>query len=118
MRLVSYLKDGHEQLAFLVNDLLFDTDFLHPELPSSMSMFLTYWEDNYEIAASVDRAIHGNRISKDRGIPLSEVQLLSPVPFPASCRDAYAFRQHVETARRNRGAAMIPQFDQYPVFYF
>jgi fumarylacetoacetate (FAA) hydrolase len=46
------------------------------------------------------------------------VQLLAPVPYPTSCRDAYAFRQHVAAARRNRKADMIPEFDQYPVFYF
>jgi len=51
-------------------------------------------------------------------IPLNEVRLLAPVPRPASLRDAYAFRQHVETSRRNRGLAMIPEFDQFPVFYF
>ena len=33
-------------------------------------------------------------------------------------RDGYAFRQHVMTARRNRGLDMIPEFDQFPVFYF
>jgi len=44
--------------------------------------------------------------------------LLAPVPFPTSCRDGYAFRQHVATARRNRGAGMIAAFDQQPVFYF
>lgn len=45
-------------------------------------------------------------------------QLLSPVPKPTSCRDGYAFRQHVEAARRNRGVDMIPEFYQYPIFYF
>lgn len=44
--------------------------------------------------------------------------LLAPVPRPRSCRDGYAFRQHVATARRNRGVPMIPEFDQYPIFYF
>jgi fumarylacetoacetate (FAA) hydrolase len=33
-------------------------------------------------------------------------------------RDGYAFRQHVATARKNRGLEMIPEFDQFPVFYF
>jgi fumarylacetoacetate (FAA) hydrolase len=33
-------------------------------------------------------------------------------------RDGYAFRQHVATARRNRGLEMIPEFDQFPVTYF
>jgi fumarylacetoacetate (FAA) hydrolase len=51
-------------------------------------------------------------------IPASEVTLLAPIPRPPSMRDGYAFRQHVETARRNRGLDMIPEFDKFPVFYF
>ena len=51
-------------------------------------------------------------------VPLGEVTLLAPIPRPPSMRDGYAFRQHVETARRNRGLEMIPEFDQFPVFYF
>ncbi|HEY2513255.1 MAG TPA: fumarylacetoacetate hydrolase family protein, partial [Polyangiaceae bacterium] len=50
--------------------------------------------------------------------PLGSVTLCSPLPRPLSMRDGYAFRQHVETARRNRGLDMIPEFDQFPVFYF
>ncbi|MBR77228.1 MAG: fumarylacetoacetate hydrolase [Flavobacteriales bacterium] len=49
---------------------------------------------------------------------LSNVTLLPPIPKPNSFRDAYAFRQHVETCRRNRGAEMIKEFDEFPVFYF
>jgi fumarylacetoacetate (FAA) hydrolase len=44
--------------------------------------------------------------------------LLAPVPKPISCRDGYAFRQHVESARRGRGLPMIPEFDDFPIFYF
>jgi len=51
-------------------------------------------------------------------VPLADVQLLAPVPRPPSLRDGYAFRQHVETARRNRGLPMLAEFDQFPVFYF
>jgi fumarylacetoacetate (FAA) hydrolase len=50
--------------------------------------------------------------------PLAGTLLASPIPRPPSMRDGYAFRQHVETARRNRGLPMIPEFDQFPVFYF
>lgn len=50
--------------------------------------------------------------------PLAGTNLLSPIPRPPSMRDGYAFRQHVLTARRNRGLEMIPEFDQFPVFYF
>lgn len=46
------------------------------------------------------------------------VTLLAPLPRPVSIRDGYAFRRHVQTARRNRGLEMIPEFDLFPVFYF
>jgi fumarylacetoacetate (FAA) hydrolase len=48
----------------------------------------------------------------------SETILISPVPRPVSCRDGYAFRQHVESARKGRGLPMIPEFDHFPIFYF
>jgi len=118
MKLVSYLVEGHDQLAFLVNGLLYDCDLVHPELPGNMNMFLQYWEENFTIAQNVDAAIKDGRISKEKGIPLDSIHLLAPVPFPTSCRDGYAFRQHVAAARRNRKVPMIPEFDQYPIFYF
>jgi fumarylacetoacetate (FAA) hydrolase len=62
--------------------------------------------------------IEEEKIARNKGIPVESVQLLAPVPFPTSCRDGYAFRQHVAAARRNRNVDMIPEFDQYPVFYF
>jgi len=55
---------------------------------------------------------------KLRTMSLEDVKLLSPLPRPPSMRDGYAFRQHVLTARRNRGLEMIPEFDEFPVFYF
>lgn len=51
-------------------------------------------------------------------VNLSEVEIQSPIPNPVSMRDAYAFRQHVATARKNRGLEMIPEFDLFPVTYF
>jgi fumarylacetoacetate (FAA) hydrolase len=47
-----------------------------------------------------------------------DINLLPPIPNPTSFRDAYSFRQHVETSRKNRGLSMISEFDQFPVFYF
>ncbi|NCI47677.1 fumarylacetoacetate hydrolase family protein [Sediminibacterium soli] len=118
MRLVSYLNDGRDQLAFLVDGLLYDCDLVHPELPNSMNMFLHYWDDMFPVAQKVNEAIRNGRTSKDNGIAIEGLPLLSPVPFPSSCRDGYAFRQHVAAARRNRKLDMIPEFDQYPIFYF
>jgi len=118
MKLVSYFKDGQDQLAFLADGLLYDTDLMHPDLPVSMGMFLNYWEDVYPVAMGINRILSEGKVSRQQGIPYEDVQVLAPVPHPVSCRDAYAFRQHVEAARRNRKVDMIPEFDQYPVFYF
>lgn len=118
MKLVSYLKEGQDQLAFLVDGLLYDTDLMHPDLPISMSMFLNYWEDVFPVAQGINKVIAEGKVSRQQGIPYEDVQVLAPVPHPPSCRDAYAFRQHVAAARKNRGADMIKEFDQYPIFYF
>lgn len=118
MKLVSFLQDGHDRLGVLINDLVYDMEVIHPDLPNSMGLFLNYWEESFPVAQAGELMLReGERISS-KGMPLSEIQLLAPVPFPTSCRDGYAFRQHVAAARRNRKVDMIAEFDQYPVFYF
>jgi fumarylacetoacetate (FAA) hydrolase len=118
MKLVTYLKDDQHQLAILVNGHLYDTDTLHPDLPLSMSMFLNYWEDVFPLAKAVEGRIIDGLGRSAYGTPFADAQILAPVPHPSSCRDGYAFRQHVSAARRNRKVDMIPEFDQYPIFYF
>jgi fumarylacetoacetate (FAA) hydrolase len=118
MKFVSYVKDEHEQLGVLVNGIIYDMEVLHPDLPGTMSMFLNYWEDTFPVAQAGELMLKEGTRTSNRGVPLANVQLLAPVPFPTSCRDGYAFRQHVAAARRNRKVDMIPEFDQYPVFYF
>lgn len=118
MKLISYLKEEREQLGVLINNMVYDMEVLHPDLPNSMNMFLNYWEDSYPIAQAGELLLKEGSRSSNKGLPLKDLQLIAPVPFPASCRDGYAFRQHVAAARRNRKVEMIPEFDQYPIFYF
>lgn len=118
MKLISYLKEGHEQLAVLLNDTVYDMDSLHPELPSSMNIFLNYWEDYFPAAKAAMASVEQGRLVPRNVQNIGDVELLAPVPMPPSCRDGYAFRQHVAAARRNRKVDMIPEFDQYPIFYF
>lgn len=118
MKIVSYLHEESEQLGVLVNNMVYNMDVLHPDLPNSMSMFLNYWEDSFPVAQAGELMLREGTRTSNQGIPLKDVQLLAPVPFPTSCRDGYAFRQHVAAARRNRKVDMIPEFDQYPIFYF
>jgi fumarylacetoacetate (FAA) hydrolase len=118
MQLVTYLKDDQQQLAILVNGNLYDTDSLHPDLPVSMNMFINYWDDVFPVAKAAEQRIKDGYGKSSLGFPYANATLLAPVPHPASCRDGYAFRQHVAAARRNRKLDMIPEFDQYPIFYF
>jgi len=118
MKLISYLKDEHEQLAMVVNGMAYDMDNLHPDLPMSMAMFLNYWDDVFPVALAAEQKIKEGMVRSSYAIPVETLSLLAPVPHPTSCRDGYAFRQHVAAARRNRKVDMIPEFDQYPIFYF
>ncbi|HET9746983.1 MAG TPA: fumarylacetoacetate hydrolase family protein [Chitinophagaceae bacterium] len=118
MKLISYLQEGHDRLGVLINDMVYDMEVLHPDLPNSMGLFLNYWNDSFPVAQAGELMLREGERFSSKGMLLSEVQLLAPVPFPTSCRDGYAFRQHVAAARRNRKAEMLPEFDQYPVFYF
>lgn len=118
MKLVTYLKNNHDQLALLVDGKLYDTDMLHPDLPVSMAMFLNFWDDMLPLAKACEHRVREGLVRNVMAKDVSEVDLMAPVPHPTSCRDGYAFRQHVAAARRNRKVDMIPEFDQYPIFYF
>lgn len=66
----------------------------------------------------IEKAYTSGKLPPPCTQPEIRVKLLSPIPRPTSMRDGYAFRQHVEAARRNRGVPMIPEFDAFPTFYF
>ncbi len=118
MKLVSYIKEEHEQLGVLINDMVYEMEALHPDLPNSMNMFLNYWEDSFPVAQAGEMMLREGTRTSNKGVSIKDLQLLAPIPFPSSCRDAYAFRQHVAAARKNRRVEMIPEFDQFPIFYF
>ena len=118
MKLLSYQRDEREQLGVLIDGFVYDMEVLHPELPSSMNLFLNYWDDFFPMARAAEKLVQEGGHFTKHGTPLAQVSLLAPVPYPSSCRDGYAFRQHVAAARRNRKVEMIPQFDEYPIFYF
>lgn len=118
MKLISFKHDTKLKLGLLSDEKLYPLEILHPELPTSMMALLEEWELSFPIAAAFNIALNDGKIDNVTGIPVSEVVILAPVPNPPSCRDGYAFRQHVEAARRNRNVQMIAEFDEYPVFYF
>src|SRR5258708_29108340 len=116
MKLVSYLKEEHEQLAVLVDGLLYDMELIHPDIPNTMSMFLNYWDELLPIAQAGGFSIREGHIGPGKAVPLKNVTVLAPVPVPPFCPGGYALRQHVAAAPRNRGGPIIPEFHQYPIF--
>jgi fumarylacetoacetate (FAA) hydrolase len=120
MKLVSYTLKKKDRLGIYYNDKVFDVQEcaqgLGLELPVRMRRFLRGGDEMMAKARQVNEAIAEGKITSNVEDP--NLKLLAPVPKPTSCRDAYAFRQHVSTARRNRGVPMIEEFDQFPVFYF
>lgn len=117
MKLVTYAKQGLEQLALLIEGKLYDTGAVSNRLPRTMREMLNKWEEFSDIAREAETDIRSGKISAE-GISFDSADIMAPVPNPTSCRDGYAFRQHVAAARRNRRVDMIPEFDQYPIFYF
>lgn len=117
MKLVSYNKNGAQQLALQVNDTLYDTNAIDTQLPATMREMLNDWERLQDLARRAEDDIKSGKADSE-GMAMNSATLLAPVPNPSSCRDGYAFRQHVASARRNRKVDMIPEFDQYPIMYF
>ncbi|MFQ5454061.1 MAG: fumarylacetoacetate hydrolase family protein, partial [Candidatus Zixiibacteriota bacterium] len=121
MKFVSYKNSNlEERLGLYINEKIYDLQEnakqFSIDIPNTMALFLAGEEKSMGFARQIHDAI--NNDNTDISIETIQATLLAPVPHPTSCRDAYAFRQHVATARRNRGVEMIPEFDQYPVFYF
>ncbi len=114
MKLSTYYT-SEEHLGLFVNNKLYQVNLLHQDLPNDILSFLEQGEKSMTLLKSCEQKL----IENSNFIPsVEDYQLLAPVPRPRSCRDGYAFRQHVATARRNRGLGMIPEFDQFPIFYF
>ena len=115
MKLVSYLNAGEIQLGAIVNEGLYNLQSVNENLPKNIIDFFHVSNDLIQQTEKQLSKIADNSLNV---APEKDFSLLAPVPRPTSCRDGYAFRQHVESARRNRGVEMIKEFDQYPIFYF
>jgi fumarylacetoacetate (FAA) hydrolase len=116
MKLVTFLYGGRERVGAVTRLGIFDFSQISLELNTTMIELIRHPDDLLEQAR--ETLVGEKTWSAASILEESQVQLLSPIPHPPSVRDGYAFRQHVETARKNRGLAMIPEFDDFPVFYF
>ncbi|MGH9441834.1 MAG: fumarylacetoacetate hydrolase family protein [Thermoanaerobaculia bacterium] len=116
MKLVTFLHGGRERIGAATTRGVVDLAALVPELNVPMEELIRRSDALVPIAKEV---LKGDGTIPSGAILVEEhVVLRSPLPHPPSVRDGYAFRRHVETARKNRGLPMIPEFDLFPVFYF
>ena len=117
MKFVTYKNQSAVEVGIIINNQIFPLNKIDASIPSKMSEMLLDWDNQLIKAKAIESQIHEGQFAS-LGTNLEGADLLAPVPNPTSCRDGYAFRQHVAAARRNRGVPMIPEFDQYPIFYF
>ena len=117
MKLVTYTHNKTSLLGIIHEGKIWSLKDLDSSFPDKMRKFLFAGETVMEKAKKWDEQIKAGKVTKPF-VNEKEVILDAPVPQPTSCRDGYAFRQHVAAARRNRGVEMIKEFDQYPIFYF
>ena len=111
MKLSTYTlkKSNKELIGLLKKDSLINLNVFFGEISLLELIQLPDWKE------LIINKTKSNNLTTHK---LEDVKLLAPIPRPNSLRDAYAFRQHVETSRRNRGLEMIKEFDDFPVFYF
>ena len=111
MKLISYKQNGNIKFGALEDGKIYDLNAIDSQISDNMLEFLQGGKEQLQLAKA---AVENGRPT----ISTEDAKLISPVPNPPSVRDAYAFRQHVATARQNRGLEMIPEFDEIPIFYF
>ncbi|MBP6456459.1 MAG: fumarylacetoacetate hydrolase family protein [Chitinophagaceae bacterium] len=116
MKFVTHLDNGKQELCLMHDNKLFALSTLDSNLPNTMKGFLENWDENISLAKIANEKIIAGKY--EAKIEMDKAVIIAPVPEPTSCRDGYAFRQHVAAARRNRKVDMIAEFDSYPIFYF
>ena len=134
MKLITFLNDhGDEDVGVLLNDtqaidLVTAFNWAHEQraIPepvqgfqaTSMNDFIRTQKQTIPATQGILKLAREGKLPKGAIVELKGLNIQAPLPLPTSMRDGYAFRQHVEAARRNRGLPMIPEFDVFPVFYF
>ena len=111
MKIISYKKNN----SISTGVLLSNNRFINIDKEINFKGTVYFLENFNDFKAEIENLISLSELKAEK---LESVELLSPIDNPSSLRDAYAFRQHVETSRKNRGLSMINEFDEFPVYYY
>jgi fumarylacetoacetate (FAA) hydrolase len=129
MKIVTWTTGFGDRAGFVIENTIADIASAHqaarshgygelPELPTNIIDILQLEDVGMKELVTIEKWARDNIAGDASWVVPGHAALRSPIPRPTSMRDGYAFRQHVEAARRNRGLEMIPEFDQIPIFYF
>ena len=114
MKLVTFLRNGESRIgAVLEGGRILDFHAADARLQVDMLALIQRQDELMPVAREVFA-----KASPEAQVDANTITLQAPILRPVAMRDGYAFRQHVMTARRNRGLEMIEEFDQFPVTYF
>ena len=103
MKLVTFVSQGRERIgAVMADGRILDFHGADQRLAVDMLTLIRRQDQLMPLAQALE-ARPGPCLLDPAGITL-----LAPVPRPVAMRDGYAFRQHVATARANRGMEMVP----------
>ena len=110
MKIVSYKKNKEKNFGIMLSD----SEFLEASKPLKIESLLDFIK-NFSLYKNKIKNLVASPLNKKL---ISDYSIIASVPNPTSLRDGYAFRQHVETSRKNRGLDMISEFDDFPVYYY
>jgi fumarylacetoacetate (FAA) hydrolase len=128
MKFVTYLAESEPRAGLLIGGFVVDLERglewaqgrgrceKQRPFPASLLRFLELGLDGRDLHAYLEEETDWQ--TAEFALPLEKATLLAPLPSPRSFRDFYAFEEHVKTARANRGADMVPEWYDFPVFYF
>lgn len=122
MKYITYERDGRRSIGVYVDGRIFDIPggaraFGNPSMANTMLDFLSDFQDNHEFVTEMLAESNSNN-RPELYFPSGQAKLLAPLPNPRSFRDFYAFEEHVKSARARRDLEMIPEWYDFPVFYF
>ena len=81
-------------------------------------MFLNYWEDAFPIAQAWEQMMKEGRSAAGKGIPLENVRVNCTDTFSYFLQGWLCFSPTCGRSKKKPKVDMIPEFDQYPIFYF
>ena len=111
MKLVTFRnKAGESRAGWLVADGVVDMHLADDSLPSDMLTFIQQNETLMPIVKSLGEL--------KAHYPHEAVQLLAPLPNPASIRDYIGFEMHMLNASRSFGHTVGAAWYEMPIFYF